>query len=326
MRRREFVGGLLSAATWSAAARAQKSVMPVIGFLHSDSPEPIANRVAAFRNGLREGGYIEGQNVAIEYRWAHNDNNRLPELAADLVLLRVTVIVAPGSFLAALAAKAATTTIPIVFQIGSDAVNVGLVASLSQPGGNITGISSMNQDRVAKQLGLLQELLPGARRFALLVNPTSPIVETQSRDLQVAASAIGQQIEVVTAVTSRDIDTAFADLAQKGTDGLVVTGDPLFNSRRVQLATLAVHYAMPAIYPWREVAEAGGLMSYGSNVADLYLQTGEYTSRILKGQKPADLPVARATKSEFVVNLQTAKALGLTIPPSLLARADEVIE
>src|SRR5262249_20597473 len=292
----------------------------------SDSPEPIANRIAAFRKGLSDAGYVEGRNVTIEFRWAHNDNTRLPELAAELVNRRGSVIVTPGSVGAALAAKAATRTIPIVFQVAVDAVEAGLIASFSRPGGNVTGLSSMNQEVAAKQLALICELLPEARRIAVLVNPANPTTEAQSKNMQASALALGRQIEVVTAGTIREIDAAFATLAQGRVEGLVVVGDPLFRSRRIQLVALAMRHAVPAIYPWREIDEVGGLMSYGSEVTDLFRQAGVYTGRILKGEKPDDLPVARATKFELIINLQTARVLGLEVPPMLLARADDVIE
>jgi len=327
MRRRQFIrllGG--AAAAWPLAARAQQPAMPMVGFLGVDSPDPISNRVAAFRKGLSDVGYVEGRNVTIEFRWAHNDSARLPELAAELVNRPVSVIATPGSVLAALAAKAATRTIPIVFQVAVDAVEVGLVASFSRPGGNVTGVSSMNQEIAAKQLELICELLPGAMRFAALVNPANPTAEAQSKNMQASALALGRQIEVVTAGTNRDIDAAFATLAQRRVEGAVVTGDPLFASRRIQLIALAMRHAVPTIYPWRETAEVGGLMSYGSDVADLFRQAGVYTGRVLKGEKPADLPVARATKFELIINLQTARVLGLEVPPTLLARADEVID
>jgi putative ABC transport system substrate-binding protein len=298
--------------------------MPVVGFLYGGSPEPFANQVAAFRKGLGEAGYVEGRNVAIEYRFAHYDNARLPELAADLVRRRVTVIATPASQTAALAAKAATTTIPIVFSIGNDPVQVGLVASLNRPGGNVTGIVSMNSELGAKRLGLLHEFIPGAARFAVLVSPTA--LSTTIADLQAAASAIGRPIEFLAAGTNRDIDAAFASLAQKPVDALLVSPGPLFDNRRVQLVALAAHHRLPTIDPFREHVEIGGLMSYGSSAADRDRQVGVYVGRILKGDKPADLPVMRAVKFEFVLNLQTAKTLGLQVPPTLLAQADEVIE
>ena len=327
MNRREFIT-LLSgaAAVWPLAARAQQAAMPVIGFLRPGSPEPSAHLVAAFRKGLDETGYVEGRNVAIEYRWAHNFNDRLPELAAELVRLRVAVIATPGSTAAAAAAKSATTTIPIVFSAGGDPVQTGLVASLNRPGGNVTGASSMSGELGAKRLGLLQELVPRGARFAVLVNPNNPLVEAFVTDLRAAGAATGRQIEVLTASTSRDIETAFAMLVDKRADALLVGLDPLFVSSRVQLAMLAARHAVPAIYPFREDAESGGLMSYGPSNTDLVRQAGNYTGRVLKGEKPADMPILRAIKFEFVINLKTAKTLGLDVPPSLLARADEVIE
>jgi putative tryptophan/tyrosine transport system substrate-binding protein len=327
MQRREFItllGG--AAAVWPLAARAQQPAMPVVGFLYPGAPEANANLVAAFRKGLSETGYVEGQNVAIEYRWADNQYDRLPAMAADLVRRQVAVIAAAASTAAAVAAKAATKTIPIVFSGGGDPVQTGLVASLNRPGGNVTGISSMNVELGAKRLGFLHELLPSATRFAVLVNPNSPLTEPFVADVRAAAGAIGRSIEVLTASTNREIDAAFANLVQKRAEALVILPDPLFINRRVQLATLAVRHALPAIYPFREDAEAGGLMSYGSSITDLARQAGVYTGRILKGEKPADLPISRATKFEFVINLQTAKLLGLDIRPSLLAIADEVIE
>jgi putative ABC transport system substrate-binding protein len=311
----------------AAWGRAQQAGVPVVGYLHPGSPEPNAFLVAAFREGLSETGFVEGRNVSLEFRWAQDDNARLPELAADLVRRRVAIIATPGSTAASLAAKAATTTIPIVFQIAADPIEVGLVASLNQPGGNVTGVVSMNAELGAKRLGLLQALVPGTTRFALLVNPTNPnIAETQSRDVQAAASATGRQLEIFTASTNRDIDAAFASLVQKRVDALVVSPDPLFANRRLQLATLAVRYAVPAIYPDRLYAEAAGLMSYGSSRTDPVRQAGIYTGRILKGEKPADLPVMRPTRFEFVINLQTARTLGIEVPATLLALADKVIE
>ena len=327
MRRREFISLLGGAASWPVAARAQQTTMPVVGYLYAGSAGPNANLAEAFRKGLRETGYIEGQNVTIEYRWADNVLDRLPELAADLVRLRVTVIATPGSAAAALAAKAATAKIPIIFGIGTDAVQAGLVASLNRPGGNITGVSYMQAELAAKQIGLLHELLPEATRFAVLVNPTNPLVTGPIvTDLEAATSAIVGQIEVYPASTIRDIDTAFGRLIQKRADALLVSPGPLFGNRRVQLATLAARHALPTMYYDREFAEVGGLMSYGTSLSDQYRQTGIYTGRALKGERPADLPVLRATNFEFVINLQTARTLGLEVPPTLLARADEVIE
>jgi ABC-type uncharacterized transport system substrate-binding protein len=324
--RRAFITLLSGAAAWPLAARAQQRPMPVIGFLRPGSPEPNAHLVAAFRRGLGEIGYVEGRNVSVQYRWAHNNDDRLPELAADLVRLRVSVIVAPGSTAAAVAAKSATTTIPIVFSAGGDPVQLGLVASLNRPGGNVTGVGSMSGELGAKRLGLLQELVPRAARFAVLTNPNNPLAKAYVTDVQTAAAAIGRQIEVLTATTTNDIDTAFAVLVERRVDALLVGLDPLFVSRRVQLATLAARHAVPAIYPFREDAEAGGLMSYGPSNTDLVRQAGIYTGRILKGEKPADMPILRATRFDFIINLTTAKALGLDVPPTLLARADEVIE
>jgi putative ABC transport system substrate-binding protein len=329
MKRREFMAALGGAATvpmlGPRAARAQQPVMPVVGYLYSGSPEPTAHLVTAFRKGLSETGYVEGRNVAIEFRWAHNDSSRLPELAAELVRRRVAVIATPGSVAAGLAAKAATTTIPIVFS-GGDPVQTGLVASLNRPGGNVTGINSMNSELGAKRLGLLHELIPGASRFALLVNPDNPTSESMIMDARAAAAAIGRSMEILTASTNRDIDESFASLLQQRAAALLVSPDPLFSNRRVQLQSLTTRHGVPAIFSQREYAEAGGLMSYGSSFTDLYRQTGIYVGRILKGEKPADLPVMRATRFEFVINLHVAKLLGLEIPPGLLAIADEVIE
>jgi putative ABC transport system substrate-binding protein len=327
MRRRQFItllGG--AAAAWPLAARAQQRALPVIGFLNSASPEMQAHPVEAFRKGLSETGYVECRNVAIEYRWAHNDSDRLPELAADLVRRRVAVIVAPGSAQTALAAKAATATIPIVFQTGADPVTLGLVASLNRPGGNVTGVSSMNADLDAKRLGLLHELLPGAARFAVVLNPKSPVTEAQIRELQTAAATISRQVEIFYASTIPEIDTAFASLVQKQAAAVLFTANVLLFALRAEVATAVARHAVPAVYWDRALVEAGGLMSYGTDSADQYLQTGIYTGRILKGEKPADLPIMRATKFELVINRQTAKALGLTVPPGLLALADEVIE
>jgi putative ABC transport system substrate-binding protein len=328
MRRRDFItllGG--AAAAWPVAARAQQSAMPVVGFLYTGVPELSAPIVAAFRSGLNEAGYIEGRNVAIEYRFAHNDNARLPELAADLVRRHVAVIAAPAAAGSALAAKAATTTIPIVFSTGVDPVQIGLVASFNRPDGNVTGVVSMNVELGAKRLGILHELMPEAARFAVLVNPnTSAVTKPMIADLQAAASAIGRQIEVFNAVSNSEIDSAFANLAQTQAAAVLITPGYLFDNRRVQLVALAAHYRMPAIYPFRENVEIGGLMSYGSSAADRDRQAGLYAGRILKGEKPSDLPIMRASKFELVINLQTARILGLTVPPTLLAIADEVIE
>ena len=326
LKRREFItllGG--AAAAWPLAAHAQQPAMPVIGFLSSSSLADRARYLTAFRQGVRETGYVEGQNVVIEYRWAQDQADRLPDLAADLVRRQVTVIAAhdtPSSIVA----KAATTTIPIVFASGGDPVKLGLVASLNRPGGNVTGVTFVSAELGAKQLGLLHELQPGAVRVGVLVDPKFAPTQSFVSDVQAAALSIGKQIDVLEAPTGRDIDTAFARLAQKPIDALLVGPGPLQDSRRVQLVTLAAYHRVLAIYPLREFAEAGGLMSYGTSITDAYRQAGVYTGRILKGDKPADLPVMQSIKFEFVINLNTAKAFGLTVPPSLLATADEVIE
>jgi putative ABC transport system substrate-binding protein len=327
MRRRQFISLLGSAAAaWPLAARAQQAALPVVGFVYPSVPELSAGIVAAFRKGLNQTGFVEGRNVTIEFRFGYNDIAQLPKLAADLVDRRVAVIATPGSTPSALAAKAATATIPIVFGIGPDPVEIGLVASLNRPGGNITGITSMNAELGAKRLGLLHELLPSAVRFAVLVNPNNRNAEPLTRDAQATASAIGREIEIFAASSAREIDAAFVSLLQKRADALLVSPDPLFDSRRVQLVTLATHHRLPTIYSFRENVEIGGLASYGSSAAERDRQVGIYAGRILKGEKPADLPVIRADKFEFVINLQTARVLGLDVSPTLLALADEVIE
>ncbi len=329
LRRREFITLLGGAAACPLAAHAQQPAMPVIGFLSgSGSTVDRARYLTAFRQGLRETGYVEGQNVAIEYRWAQDQYDRLPDLAADLVRRQVTVIAA-HDVVSANVAKAATTTIPIVFVSGGDPVKLGLVASLNRPGSNVTGITFVTAELGAKQLGLLHELQPGAMRVGVLVDPNYAPTQQQSfiSDVRAAASSIRKQIEVLEAPTGRDIDIAFASLAQKPIDALLVAPSPFLNNRRIQLVTLATYHRVPAIYPWREApAEVGGLMSYGASISDAYRQAGVYTGRVLKGEKPADLPVMQSSKFEFVINLNTAKAFGLSFPPGLLAIADEVIE
>ena len=326
MRRREFItllGG--AAAAWPLAARAQQP--PVAnGWISQRWLAECEQRALHSVKGSSEMGFVEGRNVAIEYRSAEDQYDRLPALAAELVRRRVAVIYATGGAVAASAAKAATTTIPIVFHIGDDPVEAGLVASFNRPGGNVTGISFMNAQLTAKRLGLLHELLPAAARFAMLVNPGSPRLRSVTADAQAAASTIGRQIEVFTASTNGEIDAAFASIVQKRADALLIAPDPLFQTRRTQLATLAARYAMPAIHFAREFVEAGGLMSYGASITDSNRQGGIYVGRILKGEKPADMPVMQPTKFEFVINLQTARTLGIEVPPTLLAIADEVIE
>jgi putative ABC transport system substrate-binding protein len=326
MKRRDFitlVGG--AAAVWPVTASAQQPATPVVGFLYTGEPGAIEKQLAGFRKGLSETGYVEGKNVAIEYRWALNESSRFSELAAELVQRRVSAIAAIGAT-AALAVRAATATIPIVFTTETDPVETGLVATLNRPGSNVTGISGMGADLVGKQLGLLHDLVPRATRFAVLVNPINKNAEPIAINLKAAAVAFAVQLEVLKATTNREIDTAFASLVQNRLDAVIVSSVPLFLSRRVQLATLATHYALPAIFTGRAYVEAGGLMSYSASQTDEARQVGIYTGRVLKGEKPADLPVMRPTKFEFVINLQTARILGIEVPPTLLALADEIIE
>src|ERR1700730_6504246 len=321
IRRRDFIAALGGATAWPLSTHAQQPAMPVVGFLNIRVPGADPHLLAAFRRGLQETGYVEGQNVAIEYRWANNQYDRLPELAADLVRRQVTVIAAIGSP-SAPAAKATTTTIPIVFLTGSDPVEVGIVTSLARPGGNLTGVTVLGVELGAKRLELLHELVPTANIVAALVNPNTPAAEIQSTELQTAARTLGLKLHVLHASSERDFDAVFANLAQQRSGGLVIAGDALFTSRSEQLAAMALRQAVPTIYQFREFVAAGGLMSYGDNLADSYRLTGVYTGRILKGEKPAHLPVQQSTKVEFVINLKTAKALGLTFPITLLGRAD----
>jgi putative ABC transport system substrate-binding protein len=325
MRRREFIsllGG--AAASWPLAASAQQPAMPVIGFLNAQSPDTIADRLRSFRQGLKDTGYVEGENVAIEYRWAEGQFDRLPALAAELVRRQVAVIVANGP--AAAFAKAATTTIPIVFLVAEDPVRLGLVASLARPAGNATGINFFVGELVAKQLGLLRELVPRALRIAVLINPKNALSLSATADAESAAYAMGLQVRIFNASHSREVNDAFTTIARDRHEALLVGPDPYFVQRRTQLVTLAARHAIPTSYNVREFVEAGGLMSYGTNVVDAYRQVGVYAGRILKGTKPADLPVVQASKFELVINLATAMMLGLDVPATLLARADEVIE
>ena len=325
MRRREFITLLGGAAAWPLAARAQQATPPTIGFISLGSQEGATDFITAFRKGLSESGFVEGGNVVIEYRFTRNDFARLPEWAADFARRQVAVIVANG-FAPAFAAKAATTTVPIVFQTGGDPVQSGLVASLSRPGANVTGVTILVTELATKQLGLLHELLPGAKRFAVLINPTSPNAEPLIMEARTAAAALGLPVDILTASDIEGIDAAFASLAQSRPDALMVAGNTLFGNRRVQIVTLATHQRLPTIHLSRAGAQEGGLMSYGPLQNDSAHQLGLYTSRILKGAKAGDLPVIQEAKFEFVINLKAAKALGISVPPTLLARADEVIE
>jgi putative ABC transport system substrate-binding protein len=313
------------AVMWSRAARAQQPAMPVIGFLNGASPDGYAPYAAAFRQGLKEAGYVEGQNAAIEYQWAEGHYDRLPTLVADLVRRKVTVLAATSSP-AALAAKAATSTVPIVFTIGDDPVKLGLVASLNRPGGNVTGVTNLLVELGSKQLGLLREVAPGTTAIAVLTNPNFPGTERQLRDVEAAAHVLGVQLIVLRASTEREMETAFVTMARQGGVALLVAVDPFFFERRDYVVALTARHAIPAMYPVREFAVAGGLMSYGSDFADSYRQAGIYTGRIVRGEKAGDLPVQRSTKFEFVINFKTAKALGLAVPNSMQLLADEVIE
>ena len=327
MRRREFItllGGAV--ATWPRAARAQQPAMPVIGFLSSAFRDRDAGRLHGFRKGLDEGGYVEGRNVAIEYRWAEEQFDRLPALADDLARRQVALIATSGHVLGALAAKAATKTIPIVFLTGSDPVAVGLVASLSQPGGNLTGVATLSVELEPKRLELLHEVVPKATTFGALVNPNNPNAGIQSRDIHAAARTLGVSVDILNASVEDDFDAVFARLDQLQAGGLVIASDGIFISQSERLAALAVRQRLPSIFQFRPFAAAGGLMSYGGSLFELYRQTGIYTARILKGEKPSDLPVQQVTRVELIINVKTAKVLDLTIPPTLLARADEVIE
>jgi putative ABC transport system substrate-binding protein len=328
IRRRDFitlVGG--AAAAWPLAARAQQATMPVVGFINGGAPDPAARFTAAFRAGLTESGYVDGRNVVVEYHWLEGQYDRIPGLVADLVRRRVAVIATPGILPAALAAKAATSTIPIVFGIGDDPVGLGLVASLNRPGGNVTGMNFFANEAVPKRLGLLHELVPKASRVAMLTNPSDfATLSVEAPRAQDSARAIGWSIDVLKASTTREIEQAFATMDREGIVALVVAGSGYFTSRRVQLATLATRYRIAAAYANRAIVEVGGLMSYGTDLAHMFHQVGAYAGQILKGTNPADLPVVQSTRFEFVINSQTARALDLDLPPTLLAIADEVIE
>ena len=328
MRRRDFIKIISgSAAAWPLAASAQQPAMPVIGFLNSTSLEGMAERLVEFRQGLKENGFVEGENIAIEYRWAENQIDRLPALATELVQRRVAVIVAPGGAALPLSVKAATTAIPCVFLVNEDPVKLGLVASLARPDGNLTGVNLVNAELVAKRLELLRQLVPAAKRIVVLINPrNAAIANTTVKEIIAAARPLGLQIQPVEAATSSEIDAAFANFQRDHPDALFVSADPYFNARRIQIVQHAAHGSIPATFSNREIAEVGGLMSYGASIPDAYHLLGVYTGRILKGAKPSDLPVAQASKFELVINHQTAKMLGLTVPPSLLSIADEVIE
>ena len=326
MKRREFIRLLGSAAaTWPMAAWAQQAEMPVVGFLHSASPGPFTRLVAAFRDGLKNNGYVEGDNVTIEFRWAEGQYDRLPALALDLVDRHVSVIAAIGP-VASLVTKAVTSTVPVVFTSGDDPVKSGLVASLNRPGGNVTGINVLTGQLEGKRLGFLTEMVPNVALIAVLVNPTNSQTEASAKEIQTAAAVIGRQVIIINANNERNIDAAFAMIMEKRAGALLVANDVFFNSRRDQIVSLAARYKLPAIYEFREFAEAGGLMSYGTNLADIYSQAGNYVGKILKGTKPAELPVIQSSKFELVINLKAAKTLGLTMPPGLISIVDDVIE
>jgi len=326
MRRREVITLIGGAASWPIAARAQQAAMPVIGFMHTASADQFTHLVSAFRTGLKEVGYIEGQNVVIEYRWAEGQYDRLPKFAADLVARQVSVLAATGGDLSGRAAKATNTTIPIVFEVGGDPVQLGLVASLNRPGGNLTGTTLLSAELAPKRLELLHDLVPKAINVALLVNPTSPDADAQAKELQAVAPAVGMQVQVFQAGNDSDLDDAFAAMAERNANALVLQADPFFTNRRDRLVSLANRHAIPAMYPFREFATAGGLMTYGADIAEVFRETGVYTGRILRGQSPADLPVLQPTKFDLVLNLKAAKALGITVPLTLQMTANDVIE
>lgn len=325
MRRRKFITLVGGAAAWPVVARAQQPAIPVVGFLHGASPGPFTRLVASFRDGLKENGYVEGNNVTIQFRWAGGQYDRLPALAADLVDQQVAVIAAIGPP-AALAAKAAAKTIPVVFTTGDDPVVVGLVASLNRPGGNVTGINVFTGVMEGKRLGLLAEIVPRVALIAVMINPTNPQAEASVKDIQTASAAIGRQVVILNANNERDIDAAFAAIKERRAGALLVASDIFFNSRRDQIVGLAARNKLPAIYEFREFVDAGGLTSYGTNLADIYREAGNYAGKILKGAKPAELPVMQSTKFEFVINLKTARSLGIDVPGAISARADEIIE
>jgi putative ABC transport system substrate-binding protein len=326
MKRREFMALLGGAAAWPLVAQAQQAAMPVIGFLNPQTQDGYSERLRGFRQGLKDTGFIEGENLTVEYRWAENQLDRVPALAKDLVRRNVAVIAATGGLSSVLAAKVATETIPILFVVPDDPIKLGLVNSIARPTGNVTGVNFLGAEIGSKRLELLRDLLPTTNRIAVLFNPINPVGEAQKRNVLAAAQAMGLSVQIFNASTDRDIDAAFAALVRERPDALFVMPDPVFNRRRVQLVHLASRYALPAIYWQREFAEAGGLMSYGSNIGESFRQVGIYAGRILKGAKIVDLPVVQSDKFELVINHQTARLLGLTVPPSLLARADEVIE